>query len=236
MHVWKNSEVVKQFLTVRRKAMPFGDVQLDILMRLISKSHQSVQQFVDLGCGDGILAHTILTQYPEAHGSLIDYSESMIEAAKKRLTEFENLEFAMADFSNSSWKEHVKHPPEVIVSGYAIHHLPNGRKYELFEEIHQQLAPGGIFVNIEHVASSSLFGKSLFDDLVVESLYARLNEDGDKKSKSELMREHLNRPDQYENILLPVTVQCDWLKEIGFIDVDCYFKSFELAVYAGIKK
>jgi hypothetical protein len=50
------------------------------------------------------------------------------------------------------------------------------------------------------------------------------------------MKEHLIRPDQYDNILVSVTTQCDWLKELGFIDVDCYFKCFELSIFAGIKK
>lgn len=29
--------------------------------------------------------------------------------------------------------------------------------------------------------------------------------------------------------------QCGWLREIGFIHVDCYLKHFELAVFAGVK-
>ena len=29
--------------------------------------------------------------------------------------------------------------------------------------------------------------------------------------------------------------QCEWLREIGFADVDCFFKVFELAVFGGRK-
>ena len=35
------------------------------------------------------------------------------------------------------------------------------------------------------------------------------------------------------NILAPVEVQCQWLREIGFTDVDCYLKMFEVAVFGG---
>jgi len=125
---------------------------------------------------------------------------------------------------------------DVVLSGLAIHHLKNGRKYELFEEIHDVLKPGGIFVNLEHVKSESAFGNSLFDELMVDTLYARLKDDGKEKSKAELMKAHLVRPDQYENILISVGVQCEWLREIGFKDVDCFFKCFELAIYGGIKE
>jgi hypothetical protein len=32
-----------------------------------------------------------------------------------------------------------------------------------------------------------------------------------------------------------VDVQCGWLREIGFQDVDCFFKVFELALLGGRK-
>ncbi|SPE57295.1 hypothetical protein SBV1_270094 [Verrucomicrobia bacterium] len=30
--------------------------------------------------------------------------------------------------------------------------------------------------------------------------------------------------------------QCQWLREIGFENVDCYFKVFELALFGGTKR
>ena len=29
--------------------------------------------------------------------------------------------------------------------------------------------------------------------------------------------------------------QCRWLREIGFQDVDCFWKYFELAIFGGVK-
>jgi len=43
----------------------------------------------------------------------------------------------------------------------------------------------------------------------------------------------LHRPDKAANILAPVETQCRWLRRIGFVEVDCYFKHFELAVFGG---
>jgi len=236
MNAWKNPSIVDNFLTKTREARPFQTEQYDILLRLILKSQLTVNNFIDLGCGDGILANTILTQYSDANGLLLDYSPSMIDAAKKRMSAFHNQKIIQSDLSNSNWQDNVINKPEVVVSGYAIHHLKNGRKYELFEEIFKILKPGGIFINMDHVASTSKFGNSLFNELTVDTQHAKLEKDGKNQSKTELMEEHLNRPDQLENILLPVTTQCDWLKEIGFIDVDCFFKCFEFAIYAGIKE
>ena len=176
-----------------------------------------------------------MKQYPDSNGLLLDYSPSMIDAAKNRMNAFKNSNIIQADLSDSKWQDNVNDKPEVVVSGYAIHHLKNGRKYELFEEIFEILEPGGIFVNMDHVSSASKFGYNLFNELIVDTLYAKLDINK-KQSKTELMKEHLNEPDQSENILLSVTTQCDWLKEIGFKDVDCFFKCFESCIYAGIKR
>jgi len=41
------------------------------------------------------------------------------------------------------------------------------------------------------------------------------------------------RVDGEAKVLSPVWEQCNWLKDIGFVEVDCFFKSFELAVFGG---
>ena len=46
---------------------------------------------------------------------------------------------------------------------------------------------------------------------------------------------YYNRPDKKENILTPVDIQCQWLRDIGFQDVDCFLKIFELALFGGRK-
>ena len=53
------------------------------------------------------------------------------------------------------------------------------------------------------------------------------------KTRAAVADEYHNRPDKAANILVPVEVQCDWLRACGFGDVDCYFKAFELAVFGG---
>ena len=43
------------------------------------------------------------------------------------------------------------------------------------------------------------------------------------------------RPDKADNILAPVEQQCLWLRDIGFADVDVFWKWFELALFGGRK-
>lgn len=50
------------------------------------------------------------------------------------------------------------------------------------------------------------------------------------------MEIYRNRPDREEDKLASVNTQCRWLGEIGFEDVDCFFRVFEIALFGGRRK
>jgi len=54
-------------------------------------------------------------------------------------------------------------------------------------------------------------------------------------SRVVVRRRFVNRADQSTTILAPVEDQCRWLHTIGFAEMDCYFKIYELAVFEGQK-
>ena len=124
---------------------------------------------------------------------------------------------------------------DVVVSGYSIHHQPNGRKREIYAEIYELLTPGGIFINVEHVASASKWVEKQFDELFVDALHRYSQAQNLGKSRDDMAQEFYYRPDKVANILAPVADQCAWLRAIGFEHVDVYLKIFELAVFGGVK-
>ena len=44
-----------------------------------------------------------------------------------------------------------------------------------------------------------------------------------------------NRPDKEEDKPALAEDQCGWLREIGYRDVDCFFKVFAIAIFGGRK-
>jgi hypothetical protein len=68
---------------------------------------------------------------------------------------------------------------------------------------------------------------------MIDSIFAYHARLGSGKSRAQIARDYVHRPDKAANILAPVEEQCAWLRAIGLEDVDCYFKVLELAVFGG---
>ena len=102
--------------------------------------------------GDGILSHALFTQYSHVQGVLVDCSPVLLAAAKKRSNTNTRSEFSKPNVSHPQSVKALEHLEfDVMVSGYAIHHLHPNRKYEWYEEIYLTLAPGGMFLNFEQL-------------------------------------------------------------------------------------
>jgi len=230
--VWKSGRLARRFLSAVRGAIPFAQTQIEIMLRLLATRRQAVRRFLDLGCGDGVLGAAILEAYPKASGLFVDFSQPMLEACRVRFART-SVTMVLLDYGKRSWVNEVRPlgPFDAIVSGFSIHHQPDKRKRQLYGEIYRLLARDGWFVNIEHVAPASAVTTTLFGEQMVKGI-RRLQP---KLSPATVRRRYVNRADKAANILAPVDRQCEWLRAAGFMDVDCYFKIYELAVFGGHK-
>lgn len=236
--VWKSAALVENFLSGVRGGIPYAADQIQIMLRVASAAAEArpICRFLDLGSGDGTLASAVLDRFPTASATLVDFSAPMMDAARQRLAGAGIAHtFVLGDFGDPTWINGVAGlgPFDAVVSGFAIHHQPDARKREVYQEIFDLLSPGGLFVNIEHVQPGSRWLAELADELMIDSIASYHDRVGTGKNRDQVARDHVHRPDKAANILAPVDLQCDWLQEIGFADVDCYFRVFELAVFGG---
>ena len=235
--VWKLPAIVNRFLSYRA-AIPLAQEQISVMMSILKSSGQPVENFLDLGCGDGILGAAILGEYPNARGVFVDFSESMLEQAREQFKGYVGeLAFENLDYGDLAWVNKIQTyaPFDAVVSGYSIHHQPDSRKYSIYQEMFSLLKPGAWFINIEHVSSASQLNIDLFENHYITARYAIEKRSGGTRTLDELAEEYKNRPDKDANILAPVELQCDWLRELGYEEVDCYFRIYELAVFGGRK-
>jgi len=177
---------------------------------LLERVPRDARRILDLGTGDGRLLALLRI---DRHGMLgvgLDFSEPMLAAALKRFAGDERIELVTQDLAEPL--------PELgrfdaVVSSMAIHHLEHERKRSLYGEVFDLLEPGGVFANFEHVASPTHRLHLAFFEAIGEPL------------------EHEDPSDR----LLDVETQLAWLRELGFDDVDCYWKWLEMALLIGIK-
>src|ERR687885_638971 len=178
---------------------------------LIDHLPENTKRILDLGTGDGRLIKLIKAAYPDIEAVALDVSPTMLKSARDHFAGDSKVEIVKHDLSQPL--------PDLgyfdaVVSSFAIHHLKHERKHELYEEIYDIVNPTGIFCNLEHVASPSV-------ELHVRFLKA-IGYSPEKEDRA--------------NRLLPMETQLDWLKYIGFVEVDCYSKWLEMALLIGYKQ
>jgi SAM-dependent methyltransferase len=209
VNLWTSTEHAHQYLDRADSITHRGEGE-SALQEFIPKAARRV---LDLGTGDGrLLALLKLAMskrgIDETEAVALDFSPAMIEAARKRFA---------GDSSVTVVTHNLDHrlPAlgkfDAVISCFAIHHVLHERKRELYAEIHGLLNRGGVFCNLEHVASPT----------------ARLH-----KEFLEGIGFTVETEDP-SNKLLDVETQLRWLREIGFVDVDCHWKWRELALLAG---
>ena len=234
---WHPPDLAAKFLQNVRGAIPLSIEQIDMMLRLLTAARgERLENFLDLGCGDGVLSAAILDENPDARGCLVDFSEAALAAAREQLQgHADRVEFILADYAQPGWMSKIAraHPFDAVVSGFASQHSPADRKRALFGEIFQLLKPEGIFINIEHVASATRWTESIWDDYMIDAIFGQELRASADRSRAEIAREYYARAVQEAGAPAPLEVQCDWLREIGFENVDCYLKVLELAVFGG---
>jgi SAM-dependent methyltransferase len=235
--VWKLPAVVDRYLSFRA-AIPLVPEQIGVLLSILKTRPQPVANFLDLGCGDGILSAALLGLAPSSRGVMVDFSEPMLDQARKLLNDHtDQLTFLNLDYGDISWVNAVQPqgPYDAIVSGLSIHHQPDARKHSLYQQIFSLLKPGGWFINMDHIAAAAPLVTDLFNAHIIDGYYAIEQRNGGSRTRAQMADVFMKRPDKDANKLLSVVVQCSWLREIGYDQVDCYFRIYELAVFAGCK-
>lgn len=232
---WQTKEFAQIFSEGVRGAIPGTKLQLEVLSKIVSMWRPLPSKILDLGCGNGILGHKLLDQYPTACMIFADFSEPMLDKLSKQIGVDKRVKIINIDFATSAWtkRAELEKPIDVIVSGFAIHHQPDNRKRELYAELYGLLGENGLFLNFDQVSSATPSISKLFDSFFIDHLQRFHTTAKPDKTMHEIEQAYYQ--DKKENIPAPVETQCRWLRDIGFQDVDCFFKTFELALFGGRK-
>ena len=170
-----------------------------------------VARVLDLGSGDGRLLSLVKLARPDAGAVALDFSEAMIAKLHERFASTPSVIVIRHDMDLPLPESLGAF--DAVVSSFAIHHLVHTRKRALYEEIHRHLTSGGVFCNLEHVSSAT----DALHQHFLRCLSVRPGEEDPS------------------NKLLDLETQLAWLREIGFVNVDCLWKWRELALLTATK-
>jgi tRNA (cmo5U34)-methyltransferase len=207
VNLWRNAEHAVNYLE-KRELIPRRAEAYGVLFEILPPR---VTRVLDLGTGDGNTLQLVLDAYPGATGVGLDFQDEMHDRARQRFAGIAGVEIRRHDLDDPLPADLGEF--DAVVSSFAIHHLVPDRQRALYGEIFDHLAPGGVFANVEHVASTTT------------------------RRHEEFLHAIGSSPEQDDpsNKLVAVETHLAWLDASGFSDGECLWKWRELAVVTGTK-
>jgi ubiquinone/menaquinone biosynthesis C-methylase UbiE len=206
VNLWTSSEHVNYYLERADSISHRADGEAALLEFIAP----GTRRILDLGTGDGRLLALVRQRHPDTEAVAVDFSPAMLDAARKRFVGDTAVEVVEHNMDNPM---PALGSFDAVISSFAIHHLVHERKRALSAEVFGLLNAGGVFCNLEHVASPT---QRLHEEFLHRIGFTVETEDPSNK-------------------LLDVETQLGWLREIGFADVDCQWKWRELALLTGVR-
>ena len=211
----------RDYDALRRRLVPCFDAFYGAALDRIADWGVPPQaRVLDLGAGTGLVAAMVKERWPATSVHLVDVSEGMLAEAQARLQGASGASFEVADYATAplggGW--------DLAVSALSIHHLEDAAKRALFARIRDALRPGGLFVNAEQVLGPTPAAEAAYAArwrAEVRGLGATPDEIAPAEERMRFDR------------CAPLELQLGWLRDAGFAEVDCVFKAWRFAVYAG---
>ncbi|HTU00781.1 MAG TPA: class I SAM-dependent methyltransferase [Candidatus Sulfotelmatobacter sp.] len=217
------------------------------LVRLVRAAVGAPRTIIDLGCGTGSVAAHLLESFPDAQVVGLDLDPTLLALARKRCERHQGrARFEEVDLRSERWTSALGAAPDAAVSATALHWLTAEQLARLYRRLAAVLAPGGVFLNADHAASSIPGVQACWKASRGEAL-ARQGAPGDAWDRfweeyfaalgpdARTAREAAVGKLEGEEEGRPLSWQLDALRAAGFTDADCFWRCDGDAIYGASK-
>jgi ubiquinone/menaquinone biosynthesis C-methylase UbiE len=205
------------------------DDHVDLAIHHYKEMHEEIKyilpkglkspKILDLGCGTGYTAATILDIYPESRIIAIDLFDEMIAHAKHILSKYtDNIAFVTGDFRTVEWENDI----DICVSALALHHILNDEKMLLFKKIADSLTSNGMFILLDWVKAEN----AEMNELAYQQALRHLNKYVTSHETIDDWASHWKE----KNIPNTIDETFALLKLAGFKSMDVVYKYFNLSL------
>lgn len=125
------------------------EVLIDVVADVVERPDPLV---VDLGVGPGSLARRLVERIPEARVVGVDADPLLLRLGTIAHPD-ERIRGVLADLREPGWYDALglDRAPDAFVSSTALHWMNRGPLRELVQQCGRVIAPGGVFVNADHL-------------------------------------------------------------------------------------
>ncbi len=208
---------------------------LDIALRLLRELAPAGASLLEIGCGSGLFTQKLSASRHFGTIHATDGADAMLEIARSQLAQAVTpVTLTMLDFTQHDWSsQFLPLRFDAVTSSMALHHAED--KQQVFREVFEVLAPGGVFVFADHMAGSSPSVDRLIDRergrvklASVSATDNNLPTDEDLERFAEADRQS---QEKQGNRCESVSSYLNYLQGAGFTNADCLWRSYWLAVF-----
>lgn len=218
------NEEAQEFDQRVQRNLPKYNQMVEVLINAIPDAKEN-PKILDLGCGTGNITEKTKERFPEARITCLDISENMIEIAKDKLEDYEDIEYVIGDFTQTELTTKY----DAIISSLALHHIPTDEEKEkMYKSIYDALEIGGVFLNADVIKANSKYNEKLYEKIAQRDVM----ENGVTAEEISEM----NRKREENDIPTTIYMHMKMLENVGFQEIDIIWKYYANAVYGATRK
>ena len=149
-------ELFKEFKNIVEKLYTDNMAELNIL---------------DLGAGNGMLTELVMSLFPNARVTMLDFSPEMLESSEayfeKLNISLDNVEFTVKNFVTDDFPNQKY---DLVISSFALHHVRTANDLEnVYLKIVKSLKDNGSFINIDYYLEEDEESRKRQTELALEN-------------------------------------------------------------------